>query len=570
MNNKISIRNFASLLKSRVPWLWYLINLVLMAVQARVALLIPQLTGDIMMSKSGHLDVHSAVLYISVQLFTLMFSAIVSFSDTLAGLATQRNIQHDIWRKLLRLPMKDYEKIEPSSLISRITSDPLQLTAFLTAMIVFLSELYASILIIVDIFSMSSLLAKLYLLVIPYVILVMIIPGRIMSKTRKNMQDTLSRFTTFVTERMTNIRMVKFEGMTENEEIMGLAAAEENYRAEVKNAIVEAAVVPFSNFSQAALGAIALIGGSWLISKGELDQGSLITMYLYSSNLFLNFFALIQIYHSFKQAQGATSVISELLETEEEDFESGVSLTTPGEDIVFDNVSFAYGDRKILDQVSVVIPHGKTTAIIGPSGSGKTTMLNLIERIYTPKEGKLCYGDMAADEINLKEWRATFGYLQQSSPLISGTIRRNIEYGLNRPAVSGEAEKAAERARASAFLSELEHGLDTDAGSLGSRLSGGERQKIALARTIIRDPDVMILDEAMSALDAENKAEVGKAIADVCKEKTTIIVTHDIPSIVDADNIIVMDHGQVVGCGTHEKLYRECKLYKTYLEIQED
>ena len=232
-----------------------------------------------------------------------------------------------------------------------------------------------------------------------------------------------------------------------------------------------------------------------------------------------------------------------------------------------DNVTFRYEDRDVIQNVTVLIPKGKVTAIVGPSGAGKTTLLSLLERLYTPDEGEIRFGKTPVETIHLDEWRGATGYIQQSSPLLSGTVRENITYGLNREADESEIIAAAKKANCYDFIARLPQGFDTPVGAMGGKFSGGERQRIAIARMIIKDPDYLLLDEATSNLDAENELEVQQALNGLMKGRTAIVVAHNLRTVVNADNIIVMDQGRIQAVGTHETLYGTCDLYTKYFDL---
>ena len=233
-----------------------------------------------------------------------------------------------------------------------------------------------------------------------------------------------------------------------------------------------------------------------------------------------------------------------------------------------DDISFRYEEQEVLKHVSFTIPKGRVTAIVGPSGAGKTTLLSLLERLYTPDGGEIRFGSTPVERIHLDQWRGATGYIQQASPLLSGTIRDNIAYGLNRPATEDEVVKAARMANAYDFIMKLPDGFDTQVGAMGGKLSGGQRQRIAIARMIIKNPDYLLLDEATSALDAENETEVQAALTAMMAGRTAVVVAHNLRTVVNADQIIVMNQGRVQAVGTHKSLYGSSELYTKYFDLQ--
>src|SRR5699024_1512958 len=214
------------------------------------------------------------------------------------------------------------------------------------------------------------------------------------------------------------------------------------------------------------------------------------------------------------------------------------------------------------------IPAGKVTAIVGPSGCGKSTMFKLIERFYDPNVGQITIGNTSAEKIHLDEWRRSIAAVSQSSPLLSGTIRDNITYGLEREVSDSEVRRAAELADALEFIESFPEGFDTEVGEFGSRLSGGQRQRIAITRAFIQDAPILLLDEATSSLDAQSASNIQASLDRLMKDRTTIVIAHDMNLVKHSDKIIVLDDGAISGSGTHEELIQSNTLYKNLIDIQ--
>lgn len=566
-NTKQNWKPFLRIIRSNTPWGWMILSTLASCYTLVTQVIMPKLSGRIMAG-----EIFDMVLvweFVGMMLLMGVLSSSVGLLSNWAIYRMDRNIQHSLWKKLMTLPMKEYDRITPTSLISRVTSDTTLISTTVASALSIVLTISSQVLILKQIYAYNPTIAFSLLAAIPYVLAVMIIPGRLLFNVNKGKQAALSRFTTFVTERLMNMRLIKASATEEKEDVLGYEAALDNYRASMKVGIMNSIIYPFVSSTQNVLAAVALISGSILMAKGELGADAVIAIYMYSTNIYWQFYSYIDLYHLLKQAQGASAVVAELLDGDSEQVQREQSFSMPDGDIVFDNVSFGYGEKEVLSHVSFTIPQGKTTAIVGPSGAGKTTILSLLERLYTPNEGEIRFGDTPIEKIHLDEWRRAMGYIQQDSPLITGTIRENIAYGLDKEPSKEGMEQAAGLANAADFIDRQSEGFDTDIGLMGAKLSGGERQRIALARMLIKEPSYLLLDEATANLDAENAAAVQKSIAQITKGKTAVIVAHDIKTVRRADRIVVLDKGQVQDIGSHEELYNRCSLYRRYCELLE-
>ena len=242
------------------------------------------------------------------------------------------------------------------------------------------------------------------------------------------------------------------------------------------------------------------------------------------------------------------------------DKHGALPLTIEGGELVFDNVSFAYGDRFVLKNVSFKVPAGKNVAIVGPSGSGKTTISRLLFRFYDPQSGAVRLDRQDLRDVTQSSVRAAIGVVPQDTVMFNTTIGRNIGYG--RDGSTREAVvSAAKLAAIDGFISGLPDGYDTMVGERGLKLSGGEKQRVAIARAILKKPSIFLFDEATSALDSRTEKEIQLALDAVSKNQTTLVIAHRLSTIVDADEIIVLSDGKIVERGTHRQLLHKCGLY---------
>lgn len=235
----------------------------------------------------------------------------------------------------------------------------------------------------------------------------------------------------------------------------------------------------------------------------------------------------------------------------------------------FRDVSFSYnGKDDVLNDIRIDIKPGSTVAFVGPSGSGKTTIFSLLERFYEPTKGSIMLGDVPIQHIPLFMWRDGIGYVPQESPVMSGTIRSNLTYGLNRRVTDEQIAEAARLANAASFIEAMPDRYDTEVGERGIKLSGGQRQRIAIARALLRDPKLLLLDEATSNLDSESEALVQEALENLMRGRTTLIIAHRLSTVIGADHIVFLDKGVITGQGTHEQLMEQHALYRRFVQQQ--
>ena len=214
------------------------------------------------------------------------------------------------------------------------------------------------------------------------------------------------------------------------------------------------------------------------------------------------------------------------------------------------------------------IPQGKVTALVGPSGSGKTTVLGLLERFYQPDSGRILYGDNPLETMAVEPWRRRIGYVSQDVPLLSGSVRDNLCYGLDRTPTESELADVLRAARADEFVTQLSSGLETEVGERGVKLSGGQRQRLAIARAFLVDPVILMLDEATANLDAESEVAIRAALSELLSGRTTLVVAHRLSTVVGADQIAVVEDGMVTGLGTHKALLNSHDLYRRLVQQQ--
>ena len=316
--------------------------------------------------------------------------------------------------------------------------------------------------------------------------------------------------------------------------------------------------------------AAAVLFGALEVLRGELLPGALVLVVSYLNSLYKPLKNLASLSTDFSKAMASVERISEVLEIEPEisDREGAIPADGLRGEIVFDRVSFDYGDgREVLREVSFTVRAGQRLALVGTSGAGKSTIVSLILRLYEPQSGVIRIDGRDIQDYKVKSLRRNVGLVLQQAILFGATVRENIAYG--RPDASDvEIESAAWAANADEFIQDMEDGYDTVIAERGATLSGGQRQRIAIARALIRNAPILILDEPMTGLDAESEGKVREALDRLMSGKTVIMITHDLPSIADADQVLLLEDGRISAAGTHKELVASSDRYRELYEMK--
>ena len=308
--------------------------------------------------------------------------------------------------------------------------------------------------------------------------------------------------------------------------------------------------------------------GGFLYCKGDLSAYLYLFAMLLSIGIGNSLLKFTEFMDNFYHIKNGARLINEVLsapELQEPDNQKNEILNR---EIVFQNVSFAYGEAKVLNNISFVFPEKTKTAIVGPSGSGKTTIANLIARFWDVEEGAITIGGINYKDLSLEQLLRQINYVTQDTFLFNMSIKDNIRLG-KPDATDDEIVEAAKRARCHEFICSLKKGYDTEVGDDGTKLSGGQRQRITIARAILRDAPILILDEATAYADMENQSQIQHSLQELCKNKTLILIAHRLSTIIDCDQIIVMSNGKINATGTHEELLKKSNLYSQMWTIHE-
>lgn len=487
---------------------------------------------------------------------------------------TLANLRLSLYSNLIKLPMNFFSQKRVGELNSRISSDITQIQDTLTSTIAeFLRQFILIIGGVILLANESYKLTLMMLSVVPLVAIAAVIFGRFIRRYSKKVQDMVAESQVIVEETMQGISIVKafanewYEIARYNgkiSEVVKLAIKGGKYRGYFASFII------FCLFG--AIVAVVWYGVTLSIS-GEMSVGQLITFVLYSTFVGASFGGIAELYAQIQKAVGATERVFELLGEIPERINSAQTkgVTKIKGEVVFNHVAFSYPSRKeiqVLKDVSFTAGFGQKIAIVGPSGVGKSTIASLLLRFYNIAGGEILIDGKNISDYDLDTLRGNMSIVPQDVVLFGGTIKENIAYG-KPDATNDEIFLAAKQANALEFVNGFPEKFETIVGERGIKLSGGQRQRIAIARALLKNPSILILDEATSSLDSESEKLVQEALEILMEGRTSIIIAHRLSTIRNADQILVLDHGTIIEQGTHKELIdKENGLYKNLSNLQ--
>ncbi|WLR61192.1 ABC transporter ATP-binding protein [Guptibacillus hwajinpoensis] len=533
-------------------------------------LIVPFFTKNLVDQLSGS-SLSSGVITLLIAAFVVqaIFSGLSMYLLLYIGETVVARLRERLMKKVLSLQITYFDSNRVGDTTSRIVNDTGVIKDLVSNHLISLLTSTLSIVGSIGILLyLDWKLTAILLAVVPIMMIGIRFIGKRMYKVSKGLQEETAKFTATITQVLSEVRLVKFS-MAENvEEENGKNGIKNVFSYSMKEAKIYALLMPLMTLLLMGVLVVIVGYGGVRVSTGELSAGELVAFLLYLFQIIIPFSSMARFLTAIQKAMGATERLQFLLDHDSEERLSGDEVEDPAKMLSFHNVEFSYGKELVLKKASFEVPPGKITAIVGPSGSGKTTTFSLIERFYQPQKGEIALGGKNIHDFSLVSWRKQIGYVSQESPLIAGTIKENIVYGLEEDVSDEKIEEAAKQAYALPFIQDLPNGFETEIGERGIKLSGGQRQRIAIARAIVRNPYILLLDEATSSLDSTSEVQVQRALNNLMKGRTTIVIAHRLSTVVHADQILVMENGIVSDQGTHEELYMTSRLYKELAQQQ--
>ncbi|WP_342429431.1 ABC transporter ATP-binding protein [Neobacillus sp. FSL H8-0543] len=564
---------FSLILSTKIPKLALIIGLTASLITTLAGLVVPVLTKNLVDGFS--VSSLSVPLIIGIGV-AFIFQAIINGASiyllSLVGQKIVARLRERMWLKLIRLPVSYFDKQSSGETVSRVINDTSivrelisnHFPQFITGIISIIGAI--TILLIMD-WKMTLLM----LISVPLTMVIMFPLGRQMAKISRGLQDETAKFTGNIQQTLSEIRLMKSSTAEKFEETKGLSGIDRLLGFGLKEARITALIAPIM-YLVVMIVIVTIIGyGGMRVANGTMSTGSLVAFLLYLFQIIFPITSFAMFFTQLQKAKGATERIIDILDLPAEEGQAGLDVDISNKPIQVQDVSFAYSeDEPVLQKVSFEAQPGEMIAFAGPSGGGKTTVFGLLERFYEPTSGTIRIGDTPINKLSIASWRSQIGYVSQESAMMAGTIRENLCYGLDDDDhISDERLwEVAKMAYADEFIQSFPKGLDTEVGERGVKLSGGQRQRIAIARAFLRDPKILMMDEATASLDSQSEGVVQQALTRLMEGRTTFVIAHRLSTIVDADKIIFIEKGQITGIGTHHELTQTHALYHEFAEQQ--
>ena len=499
------------------------------------------------------------------------FGYLAAFFITFLRNGVLRDVRNAIYDKILVLPVSYFSEKRKGDTISRITADVNEVqTSFLSILELIVREPLTIIFTITAMLIMSPTLTIFVFIFLPISGFIISAIGKKLKSKSNQAQEENGYFLSLVEETLSSLKIVK--GFNAEDKFRDKFHTSTNRLKGILDSLLnrQNLASPTSEFLGIFVIVIILwFGGNMVLVKGTLDGATFIAFMGLAYNILTPAKHISKATYSVKKGDAAAERIFQVLDTESNiiDAPNAVVKADFEKEIEIENISFRYEDENVLKNFSIKVPKGSTVALVGQSGSGKSTIANLVTRFYDVNEGAVKIDGVDIRDMTKKSLRNLMGLVTQDSILFNDTIRNNVSLGKD-GATTEEIIDALKIANAWEFVKDQPQGLDTNIGDSGNKLSGGQKQRLSIARAVLKNPPIMILDEATSALDTESERLVQKALENMMKNRTSIVIAHRLSTIQNADQIVVMQKGQIVEQGKHDELLAKRSVYQKLVEMQ--
>ncbi len=559
-------------------WIQYTLAIVLLIMASVLEVIPPYLLGSVIdVITAGEMTkavlTNYVLIFIAIIVIGYMLNFVWQYRLFEGAINLQKIMRRKLMLQFLKMTPTFYEKNRTGDLMARATNDlnAVSITAGFGIMTLIDSTLYMGAIIFAMGFMISWKLTLFSMLPVPIMAILIQYLGKIVHERYMKAQDAFGELNDNVLESVAGVRVIRAYVQEKKDEVKFAEMAEDVYEKNMQTAKINALFNPITKIGTGISYVVALGYGAFLVSNGELTVGQLVTFNVYLGLAVWPIFAIGELINVMQQGNASLDRVQETLnyKADVQNTTKPIEVKTPGI-IGFDDLAFQYPTSQIknLQNISLRLSKGETLGIVGKTGAGKTTFLRQLLREYPLEQGQLNINgiDIAAQtKEQILDW---IGYVPQDHVLFSRTIRENILFG-KEDATEEELQEAIRLAYFEKDLENLPMGLETLVGEKGVSLSGGQKQRVSIARALIKEPEILILDDSLSAVDAKTETKIIQNIQNERRGKTTIITTHRLSSVQHADQIIVLDEGEIVEQGTHEELLRQNGWYKEQFDRQQ-
>ena len=562
----------------RPYWYAFILGPLLMLTEVAGEVLLPSFMADIINVGAANHDVgyivQKGIIMIVTALIMMAGGVGGAWFASVAAINFGAGLRKDAFKKIQTFSFSEIDRFSTGSLVTRLTNDITQVqNLIMMALRMMLRAPGMLIGAIIMAFLMNRELAAVFLVILPVMTVAIILLLRIAYPRFEFMQKKLDALNSNIQEVLTNVRVIKSFVREDYE-----SARFEKSNAELKESSLNAFKIAIAQmplmmlFMNLTTLVVVWLGGNQILD-GKMQVGDLTAFTTYIVQVLMSLMMLAMVFLQSSRAFASGRRINEVMDTQvslTDDHAAYPEAVVKSGKIEFQNVSFRYykdSAEKVLDQINLTIEPGQMIGIIGSTGCGKTTLVSMIPRLYDVDEGKVLVDGIDVRDYSLNHLREDVGMVLQKNVLFSGTIEENLQWG-DENATKDQIREAAESAQAEGFIQKLADGYDTELGQGGVNVSGGQKQRLCIARALLKRPKILILDDSTSAVDTATEAKIREEFSTTLKETTKLIIAQRIGSVMEADQIVVMDEGKIVGLGKHEDLLETCKAYQEIYDSQ--
>lgn len=550
----------------------FIFDLVCALIVAICNLFYPYITKNIINvyvpNKELNLMIIWCVILLAIYLIKMVLNFCIQYWGHMVGVYIQADMRKAMFNKLQKLPYKYYDNNKSGTIMSRIINDLMDISELAHHGP---EDLFLSLITFVGAFIMLTTiniyLALIVVIIVPIIVIFAIKRKKKQKEAYRQMRVKTGEINAQVESSVSGIRVSKAYNARNHEKNKFDNSSVSFQKARIGAYYQMGIFNSGMNFFSDLLYLIAIVAGGLFFYYGLIDTGSFAAYILYITTLITPIRTFVNIFEQIQSGMTGFERCVEVMNEKEEDDNGTITLKEFNNSIVYDNVTFDYGNQNVINNFSLEIDKGKKVALVGPSGGGKTTICHLLMRFYDVEKGTISIDGINIKDYTLSSLRDKIGIVSQDVFLFAGSIKENVAYG-NFSSSDEEIIKACKLANIDDFISSLEHGYDTYVGERGVKLSGGQKQRISIARAFLKNPEILILDEATSALDNVTEMQIQSSLDNLCKGRTTIVVAHRLSTVKNADEIVVITPNGIIEHGSHQQLINLNGMYSKLYQYQ--